>query len=432
MKKGREDNARPFLRASVSIMNKHIRLYIAIQAVAAVFLIMFSLIFVKNVSASEVHTVGNLAGAILPAFPEAEPDFIQALRHPSGEQQHTGFELLARYGYEETDFPAGSLFYRRSLSIFISIFMILIVLSMVSGFGFLYSVKKRQRTQEAVMSSFLERCLSDDYAFLEHPEELTVLQQNGLPDDFLKLLQKLRLKSETLAEEKDHTKTLVTDISHQLKTPLSALKTCFALYQEADTAQEKEEFGDRCRFQLDKLENLTAPLINISRLENAMILLQPAPASLTDILVEAVNGVYAKAAARQISIDTEDFSDLSLHLDRKWTSEALFNILDNAVKYSPPGSTVRIRVQTLYSFVRVEIEDQGIGIPKGEYNNIFRRFYRVRHETVLRSEGSGVGLYLSRKILEEQGGTLSVKAAKGQGSIFVVQLPLSGALLRRH
>lgn len=155
-----------------------------------------------------------------------------------------------------------------------------------------------------------------------------------------------------------------------------------------------------------------------------MIHLQPADVSLTDILVDAVNSVYEKAAAKQIAIDTEEFPDIPLFLDRKWTAEALFNILDNAVKYSPTGSLISIRVSALYSFVRVEIEDQGIGIPKEEYNNIFKRFYRGRQKAVQKTEGSGVGLYLSRKILEEQGGTLSVKAAKEQGSIFVVQLPL--------
>lgn len=88
-------------------------------------------------------------------------------------------------------------------------------------------------------------------------------------------------------------------------------------------------------------------------------------------------------------------------------------------------SLIQIRIQKLYSFIRVEIEDQGIGIPKKEYNRIFKRFYRGRNEVVQKSEESGVGLYLSRKILEEQGGTLSVKAARNRGSIFVVQHPIS-------
>lgn len=216
----------------------------------------------------------------------------------------------------------------------------------------------------------------------------------------------------------------ITDISHQIKTPLSALKTCFSLYLEADTPAESEEFLTRCRFQLEKLETLTASLLNISRLETAMIRPKPERASLTEILVKAVNAVYDKAAAKRISIETETFPDITLLLDEKWTAEAIFNLLDNAVKYSPADSSVRIRIQKLCSFVRLEIEDQGIGIPREEYNQIFRRFYRGKSRIVRQSEGSGVGLYLARKILEDQGGTLSVKAAAVQGSIFVVQLSL--------
>lgn len=405
-------------------MKKHILFYTVIQAAAAVFFLLFSLTFVKNICVNEVHTVQNLAGRIIPAFPETESDFMQAIQHPSEEQQNIGTELLARYGYEETDFLGKSPFYRHGIHVCLGIFTILFIFSLFSGYGFFYSAEKQQKTKEALLSSFLERCLSDDYSFLEHPEELAGLQQGSLSDTFLQLAQKLRLKTETLAEERDNTKTLVTDISHQLKTPLSALKTCFSIYTEADTPEEKEEFEERCKFQLDKLENLTASLINISRLENAMILLQPSPTSLTDILIEAVNAVYGKAAAKQITVNTEDFQEITLSLDKKWTAEALFNILDNAVKYSPAGTTILIRIQTLYSFVRVEIEDQGIGIPREEYNKIFKRFYRGQNAAVQKSEGSGVGLYLSRKILEDQGGTVSVKAARKQGSVFVVQLPL--------
>lgn len=405
-------------------MKKHILFYTVIQAAAAVFFLLFSLTFVKNICVNEVHTVQNLAGRIIPAFPETESDFMQAIQHPSEEQQNIGTELLARYGYEETDFLGKSPFYRHGIYVCLGIFTILFIFSLFSGYGFFYSAEKQQKTKEALLSSLLECCLSDDYSFLEHPEELAGLQQGSLSDTFLQLAQKLRLKTETLAEERDNTKTLVTDISHQLKTPLSALKTCFSIYTEADTPEEKEEFEERCKFQLDKLENLTASLINISRLENAMILLQPSPTSLTDILIEAVNAVYGKAAAKQITVNTEDFQEITLSLDKKWTAEALFNILDNAVKYSPAGTCVLIRIQALYSFVRIEIEDQGIGIPREEYNKIFKRFYRGQNATVQKSEGSGVGLYLSRKILEDQGGTVSVKAARKQGSVFVVQLPL--------
>lgn len=405
-------------------MKKHIFFYCGIQTLAAFFFLLSAFTFFKTSSLQEVHTVQNLAGALSASLPEAEPVFLQALGAPSEEQRAAGAKLLARYGYNETEFLAGSLPYHTALSASLCIFTALFLFSLLGGCHYFFSLRRQQKKRETFLASLLERCLSDDYGFLENPEELSALKGSGLTDVFLKLTGKLRLKSEALAEERDHTKTLVTDISHQLKTPLAALKSCFSIYREAETPAEREEFGERCLYQLQKLEHLTASLINISRLENAMICLQPADVSLTDILVDAVDGVYEKAAAKQIAIDTEEFQDITLFLDRKWTAEALFNLLDNAVKYSPTGSLISIRVSALYSFVRVELEDQGIGIPKEEYNNIFKRFYRSQQEIVQKTEGSGIGLYLSRKILEEQGATLSVKAAKRQGSVFVVQLPL--------
>lgn len=402
-------------------MKKFLIFHIILQTTAAVIFIAFILIYTRHVSYNELHTVQRLAGGVISSFPEAEPAFVDALQDHGEECRIAGELLLARYGYSEN---AYSRLYLQNISVIFSVFFILFIATLsVSLFPF-YRVKKQQHAQESKLLSLLERCLDDDYTFLEQRDTLFPARQDIFADTFVQLAQKLRLKTEALAEEKDHTKTLVTDISHQIKTPLSALKTCFSLYLKADTPAESEEFLTRCRFQLEKLETLTASLLNISRLEAAMIRPKPERTSLTEILVNAVNAVYDKAAAKQISIETETFPDITLLLDEKWTAEALFNLLDNAVKYSPAGSSVRIRIQKLYSFVRLEIEDQGIGIPKEEYNQIFRRFYRGRSKTVRQSEGSGVGLYLARKILEDQGGTLSVKAAAVQGSIFVVQLPL--------
>ena len=406
-------------------MKKHFILFTCIQTTAAILFLLFGLAFLKTVFLNEMHTVQNLAGAVLQVSPEAEAAFMVALKSPRTAHTAAGAELLARYGYEE-DFLSRIPFYRRPLLAFVSIFFIFFFFSICFGLHYFYFVLKTRKAQEELLAALLERCLSDDYGFLENPQESAFPGLGDLSDTFRKLAQKMRLKSE-IEEEKDHTKALVTDISHQLKTPLAALKTCFSIYLEADNVQEKKEFEKRCRFQLEKLENLIASLIHISRLESAMILLRPEPSSLQNILVEAVNATYEKAAAKQIAIEAEDFPDLVLSLDKKWTREALFNILDNAVKYSPPGTSIQIRAQKLYSFVRVEIEDQGIGIPKAEYNHIFKRFYRGQNKTVQNSEGSGVGLYLSRKILEQQGGTVSVRAAKKQGSVFVVQLPLEAA-----
>ncbi|MBO5524019.1 MAG: ATP-binding protein, partial [Roseburia sp.] len=115
-----------------------------------------------------------------------------------------------------------------------------------------------------------------------------------------------------------------------------------------------------------------------------------------------------------------------LPLDGKWICEAFLNVLENAVKYSKAGSKITLRMIKMTVFLRIEIEDEGIGIPKSEWHQIFKRFYRGKAKEIQETAGSGVGLYLAREIVNRHGGTLTVAAShneKGEGSCFVFQLP---------
>lgn len=239
----------------------------------------------------------------------------------------------------------------------------------------------------------------------------------------------LKFMQERMQQEKEETKGLVTDISHQLKTPVSALKACFEiLQQEGLSPEERQEFSLRCSRQLSGLENLLQALLDISRMESGMIQIQKEPGDIIETVASAVSRVWMKAEAKGISIEMEESIESSWKIphDAKWTAEAFINLLENAVKYSPKGSVITIRMSGRTSFLRIEIEDEGIGIPKEEYHKIFKRFYRGQAEAVRQEDGSGVGLYLTREILERQGGSVTVNsktAGPQQGTVFVVQIP---------
>lgn len=230
-------------------------------------------------------------------------------------------------------------------------------------------------------------------------------------------------------EEKEETKVLVTDISHQLKTPVAALKTSFELCQTPDIGETaRAEFMERCRVQIVRMEELVGALVGISRMETGMIQIRPKEQKIFDTLLLAINRIYPDAAGKDIELGLEageELKELTLPHDAKWLSEALINVLENAVKYSPAHSGITIRMIQMNVFLRIEIEDEGIGIPKEERNQIFRRFYRGASEQVQQTTGSGVGLYIARRIVMEHHGTLTVKEAqKGKcGSRFVFQLP---------
>ena len=167
---------------------------------------------------------------------------------------------------------------------------------------------------------------------------------------------------------------------------------------------------------INKLHNLIDSLVNISRLEASMINIKIENKSIKQTLIKAINSTVPKANQKNININIEDVEDIEIPHDTKWTEESIFNVLENAVKYSSENKDINVQVSETINFIRIDIKDNGIGIDKSEYNNIFKRFYRS--EKVDDIEGSGIGLYLSRKILEKQGGNIIVSSQKEQGSKF--------------
>lgn len=229
-----------------------------------------------------------------------------------------------------------------------------------------------------------------------------------------------------LAREEQETKALVTDISHQLKTPIASLKMGYEIAQTTSLTKEEEQNLEKQGYEeVQRLERLLESLLNLSKLEAKLIQLQPAECSLKEMLTQAVSSVYMKAFDKAIQISMEDFTDRKLELDAKWTCEAFANLLDNAIKYSSEHTEIQLCVHILTSYVLIEIADQGIGIEPEEAADIFKRFHRGKNPMVKEQEGSGVGLYLTRKIVEEQGGTVSVKPGYPVGSIFRVMLPMA-------
>lgn len=227
-----------------------------------------------------------------------------------------------------------------------------------------------------------------------------------------------------LLDEENHTKALITDISHQLKTPLASIRMCHELSGAQDlTGEEREEFSQTEAREIQKLELLLNELVKLSRLENHMIQIKTEKADLRQTITEAVSQMFMKAYEKQIEISVEMEQEIEVLHDRKWTVEALVNILENAVKYSEQNTGIAIRVQCLPAHILVEVEDEGIGISEEELHKIFHRFYRGEEAKKRVQEGAGVGLYLARSIIEQQGGTILAKRRAEKGSRFMILFP---------
>ena len=221
-----------------------------------------------------------------------------------------------------------------------------------------------------------------------------------------------------LAQEKEQIKTLISDISHQIKTPVAAANTFAQLLDDKELSdEERSEYTATLQTSLEKLTFLTNSLIKMSRLESGMIRLKPERNSLNNIILQAVKTVYAKAKEKNITIAFDYEQNFEALLDFNWTAEAITNILDNAVKYTPNGGIVGLTITEYPSYLRLDISDNGIGIPEEEQAKIFGRFYRGKYSAGI--DGVGIGLYLTRDIINKQYGYIKVISDKN-GSTFSI------------
>jgi len=224
-------------------------------------------------------------------------------------------------------------------------------------------------------------------------------------------------------EERQELQSLVSDISHQVKTPVSNLKMVTdTLLSRPVSDAERTDFICGIRNQTDKLDFLFQALVKTSRLETGVIRLEKKSCKLFDTVAQAMSGIVYAAEKKKIAVSVDCPEHLTLSHDSKWTAEALFNLLDNAVKYTPSCGKIAVSVLQWEMYVEIRVKDTGKGISESNQATIFRRFYR--EEEVHEQQGVGIGLYLARQIVMQQGGYIKVASTPGQGSVFSIMLPV--------
>ena len=255
----------------------------------------------------------------------------------------------------------------------------------------------------------------------ERPED-SETQLARIGHRLARLYQIMQENRRRVDEERQELQTLVSDISHQVKTPVSNLKMATdTLLEKPMTEAERTDFIRGIRSQTDKLDFLFQALVKTSRLETGVIQLDKKPGRLFDTVAQAMSGIVYAAEKKEIAVSVDCPEDLTVFHDSKWTSEALFNLLDNAVKYTPAGGKIAVSVVLWEMYVEVKVTDTGKGISESNQAAIFRRFYR--EEEVHEQQGVGIGLYLAREIVTRQGGYIKVVSEPGKGSEFSIMLP---------
>ena len=246
-------------------------------------------------------------------------------------------------------------------------------------------------------------------------------RESKLENRLQRILSQTAREQEQAAQERDEVTMLLSDLSHQLKTPLANVLMYAELLQDdsLDEAQ-RTSFAAETHRQAEKMQWLMKDMLKASRLEQGSVAFPADFCSIKKTVEQAVCGVRAQAERKKIRVVTEPFEDRALYHNPRWTAEALENILDNAVKYAPEGSQIAVRLRPLEIYTGIEIADEGIGVAPAEYNDIFKRFYRGKQ--VEQQEGNGLGLYLAQLILNREKGYITVSSQRGKGSCFCVYL----------
>jgi len=249
--------------------------------------------------------------------------------------------------------------------------------------------------------------------------EDTVLSK--LQAKVIKLSRMLKNKEKLEEQEHENIKKLVSDIAHQLKTPIANLKMYSSFLSDETLTEEKRmEYIEVLCMSVERLDFLSENIIKVSRLESGIINLDIQRQSLNSTVLKAVKDIYLKAWDKGIEIKYNEDGQIELSHDFNWTAEAVFNLLDNAVKYGSKGNIIYLSVKRYGMFAEISVEDENGAIPYDERNNIFIRFYRGKN-AASRQEGLGIGLYLSREIVVRQGGYINLRTTD-KGNVFSVMM----------
>jgi signal transduction histidine kinase len=279
---------------------------------------------------------------------------------------------------------------------------------------FYYTQKRYSRIGE--INDYLVKVLSRDDTpdILEQEEgELSILANN-----IYKAASTLKYQNEILSNDKKQLASAMADISHQLKTPLTSMMVMNDLLSVEEDPEKRREFLQTQSAQLSRMNWLIQTLLKLSKLDAGTIELRREEVSAKELLAEIIKPFEIQFELRGISYK-HDVTDMSFACDKNWTVEALQNIVKNCIEHMDDGGELEITTLDTALFGQMTIRDTGCGIAGDDIPHIFERFYKGRNAG---KDSVGIGLALTKAIIEDQHGEITVKSEEGVGSTFVIKL----------
>ena len=373
--------------------------------------------YLDKINKSIIEQKQALVGNLLNNNPELEGEIIPYItKEIPKENINIGKEVLNKYGYTTEMNKSYQPLYKNILpSLQITIFTIMILFTIILVFIIRREYEKIYSKVRNV-SHAAEKVVEGDYnTYLRDEGEG---EFNILNHQFNQMANRLENSFKTLKSEKIFLKNTISDISHQLKTPLSSLIMLNELMlDDGDMDVEtRKTFLEKSKMQLERIEWLIINLLKVARIEAGAIEFKREKTSLKEVLDLSLEILKPKFNISNISTQMSKGLNGLFYGDKEWTTEALINIIKNAIEHNDSKKNIEIVIEETPLFSNITIRDYGEGIDKKDIPHIFKRFYKGRIKS--KSDSIGIGLNLAKVIIESQDGTISVSSKKGEGTSF--------------
>jgi len=388
----------------------------ALSLVTAIAAVTISLAIAAYVNQAVKDTYAGIVGTVVQRYPQAEAQVVQDLRSPGADSINLGTQVLGKYGMgdpgvADTGVAAGLL--ERLLLVELALVGLICT-------GFVLLLVRYQRAVSAQvegLSAYLRQIDAGDYAL--------DVRDNGesgfslLKNDLYKVTVRLREQAELLQKDKTALSNLITDISHQIKTPLTSLGVLADLLAGDPPEPDRSAFVERLRAQLGRIQWLVTALLKLARLDAGTAVFKSEPVDMHRLIERALEPLQILLEIKKQHLVIHGGEGESFTGDLNWSAEALTNVVKNCIEHTPDGGMIEISYGANALYAEIIVSDDGKGITSRDMPNIFNRFYRGENAG---ENGVGIGLALAKAIFTAQGGDISVRSQPGVGTSFDIRV----------
>lgn len=366
-----------------------------------------ALLMHRYYSRTQFQILGEICQAIAEDLPDTEPEILSVLKkYQLDPPSSTHDNILLKYGYRQTDFLQVS---GKHIGSYLIIgFLSGTALFLVS----LWLCHQREASRIQSLTTYLEKINTGQSGVLFQIDENDV---SKLQDEIYKTVTSLYQTRDAALSARDHFAKNLSNIAHQLKTPITSISLSAQMMKDEPSPRYLEQISR----QLSRLTHLEESLLLLSRIDAGALPLERKEVDVFTLLTLAAENLQELFLKTGVIINIPESGEVTIHADLEWTMEAVINLFKNCMEHTPKGGCVHCSYEQNPLYTQIRIWDTGTGFSKKDLSHLFERFYRGENA---RGNGIGIGLSLSKAIIESQNGTISAENLPEGGACFEIRL----------